>query len=194
MKTVGPDYIEKAFEYAHETDPDAELYYNDYKLYMPAKRQAAIELVKRLQAKGLRVDAIGEQVHWGLKYPSIADAETTINELAAVTGKMMITEMDIDVLPEPDPTQPVVPMCRSTTRAARNSIPIPRASPTRCRKSLADRYAELFQLFHKHRDVIKRVTLLGHRRRHLLAQHLAGEQPHLLSAAIRPRLEAEAGV
>ena len=48
MKTVGPDYIEKAFEYAHETDPDAELYYNDYKLYVPAKRKAAIALVKRL--------------------------------------------------------------------------------------------------------------------------------------------------
>ena len=49
------------------------------------------------------MDAIGEQVHWDLKYPSLADAETTINELAAVTGKMMVTEMDIDVLPAPDP-------------------------------------------------------------------------------------------
>jgi endo-1,4-beta-xylanase len=160
MKTVGPDYIEKAFEYAHETDPDAELYYNDYKLYLPAKRKMAIAVVKRLQAKGLRVDAIGEQVHWGLKYPSIADAETTINELAAVTGKMMITEMDIDVLPEPDPSNRAADVSLHYT-GSKELDPYSKGLTDAVQKSLADRYAELFQLFHKHRDVIKRVTFWG---------------------------------
>jgi endo-1,4-beta-xylanase len=161
MKTVGPDYIEKAFEYAHETDPDAELYYNDYKLYVPAKRKAAIALVKRLKAKGLRVDAIGEQVHWDLKYPSLADAETTINELAAVTGKMMVTEMDIDVLPPPDPELSGNFEIGRTYESRKEYDPYAKGLTEEVQKKLADRYAELFRLFQKHRDVIKRVTLWG---------------------------------
>ncbi|HEY4233628.1 MAG TPA: endo-1,4-beta-xylanase [Lacipirellulaceae bacterium] len=161
MKTVGADYIEKAFEYAHETDPDAELYYNDFKLYVPAKRKAAIALVKRLKAKGLRVDAIGEQVHWDLKYPSIADAETTINELAADTGKMMITEMDIDVLPAPNSELAGNAEISRTYESRKEYDPYSKGLTAEVQQKLADRYAELFQLFLKHRDVIKRVTLWG---------------------------------
>ena len=70
LEAIGEDYIAKAFEYAHEADPDAELYYNDYNLWKPAKRDAAIRLVAGLKAKGLRVDGIGEQGHWGLDRPA----------------------------------------------------------------------------------------------------------------------------
>ena len=161
LKTVGPDYIEKAFEYAHETDPDAELYYNDFKLYIPAKRRAAIELVKGLQAKGLRVDAIGEQVHWDLKHPTLAQAEETINDLAAVTGKMMVTEMDIDVLPAPDPELAGNADVSRTYESRKEYDPYAKGLTPEVQQKLADRYAELFALFRKHRDVIKRVTLWG---------------------------------
>lgn len=161
FKAIGPDYIEKAFEYAHETDPDAELYYNDFKLYMPAKRKGAIKLVEDLRAKGLRVDAIGEQVHWGLKYPSLAEADATINDLAAVTGKVMITEMDIDVLPEPDPSLRGSAEVSLTAEARKDLDPYSKGLTEAVQKKLADRYAELFQLFHKHRDVISRVTFWG---------------------------------
>ena len=63
LKIAGDTYIEKAFEYAHKADPDAELYYNDYNLVKPEKRQGAVKLIKRLQEKGLRVDAVGIQAH-----------------------------------------------------------------------------------------------------------------------------------
>jgi endo-1,4-beta-xylanase len=160
-KTVGPDYIEKAFEYAHEVDPDAELYYNDFKLYLPAKRKAAIELVKNLQSKGLRVDAIGEQVHWDLKHPTLEQAEEMINQLAAVTGKLMITEMDIDVLPAPDPELAGNAEITRSYESRKEYDPYAKGITPEVQKSLADRYAELFALFHKHRDVITRVTLWG---------------------------------
>jgi endo-1,4-beta-xylanase len=161
LKTVGPDYLEKAYEYAHETDPDAELYYNDYKLYMPAKRKGAIKLVEDLRAKGLRVDAIGEQGHWGLKYPSLAEVEATINDLAAVTGRMMITEMDVDVLPGPDAELEGNADVSRTYESRKEYDPYTKGLTPEIQQKLADRYAELFRLFLKHRDVITRVTLWG---------------------------------
>ena len=66
---IGDDYIAKAFEFAHEADPDAELYYNDYNLEKPAKRAGVIKLVQDLQARKLRIDAIGNQAHRRLTPP-----------------------------------------------------------------------------------------------------------------------------
>ena len=71
LEAIGEDYIAKAFEFAHAADPDAELYYNDYNLWKPAKRDAAVRLVQGLKAKGLRVDGIGEQGHWGIDEPPL---------------------------------------------------------------------------------------------------------------------------
>src|SRR6188508_1462583 len=67
---IGDDYVAKAFEFAHEADGDAELYYNDYNLEKPAKRAGVIRLVKELRARGLRVDGIGNQAHWRLETPA----------------------------------------------------------------------------------------------------------------------------
>ena len=67
---IGDDYVAKAFEFAHEADPDAELYYNDFNLEKPAKRAGVIKLVQDLQARKLRIDGIGNQAHWRLDTPS----------------------------------------------------------------------------------------------------------------------------
>ena len=61
LEIIGEDFIAKAFEYAHEADPNAELYYNDFTLDKPAKRDACIRLVKDLQSKGIRIDGVGLQ-------------------------------------------------------------------------------------------------------------------------------------
>ena len=60
---IGDDYIEKAFQFAHEADPAAELYYNDYNLEVAAKRNGAAELVKKLKAAGVTITAVGSQAH-----------------------------------------------------------------------------------------------------------------------------------
>ena len=78
------DYIAKAFEYAHEADPDAELYYNDYSLSMDrAKCDGAVAIVRHLQSKGLRIDGVGMQLHGALTYPEVDDLEYAITTLAA---------------------------------------------------------------------------------------------------------------
>src|SRR5262245_33307003 len=56
MEAIGEDYLAKAFEFARDADPSAELYYNDYNLWKPAKRAGAIRIVKQLRERGLRVD------------------------------------------------------------------------------------------------------------------------------------------
>ena len=98
-EAIGDDYIAKAFEYAHQADPQAELYYNDYNLTVAPKRAAALRIVKALKQWGLRVDGVGEQGHWLLGGPSLADIEATIT-IAAAGFKALITELDVDVLQE----------------------------------------------------------------------------------------------
>ena len=72
---IGDDYIARAFEFAREADPDAELYYNDYNLATrPAKRAGAIRIIKDLQQRGIRIDAVGEQGHWRLESPTAAES------------------------------------------------------------------------------------------------------------------------
>ncbi len=99
MQIIGEDYIAKAFQFAHEADPAAELYYNDFDLEIPAKRQGAIALIKKLQAQGIPVKAVGMQDHVRLEWPSISDEAATIEAFAKLGVKVNITELDVDVLP-----------------------------------------------------------------------------------------------
>jgi len=100
MKIIGEDYIQKAFEYAHEADPKAQLYYNDYSLENDAKRKGALDLVKKLKAKGVPITGVGIQDHVNMEWPSIDQVDATISELGKLGMKVMITELDVDVLPE----------------------------------------------------------------------------------------------
>ena len=54
LAIIGDDYLVKAFEFAHEADPDAELYYNDYSVENAPKRNGVIALIRKLQAAGVR--------------------------------------------------------------------------------------------------------------------------------------------
>ena len=75
---LGEEFIPLAFQYAHEADPDAELYINDYGMNNPAKRDAYVKIVNDMKAKGLRVDAIGMQGHMGMDYPSVSPISTSL--------------------------------------------------------------------------------------------------------------------
>ena len=152
---IGDDYIAKAFEFAREADPGAELYYNEFNLATrPAKRAGAIRIVKELQQRGLRIDAVGEQGHWRLNTPTVAEIDQTITELRATGVKVMITELDVNLLPPAPPGprgQPMPP----------ESNPYVNGLPDDVQQALARYYADAFRVFLKHRDDITRVTFWG---------------------------------
>jgi endo-1,4-beta-xylanase len=147
---IGDDYVAKAFEFAHEADPDAELYYNEFNLEKPAKRAGVIKLVRDLQARKLRIDGIGNQAHWRLDTPSIDEIDTALNELHATGLKIMYSELDINLLP-------------NTPRGADPNVANPYADglPDAVQQQLARRYADVFGVFLKHRDAVTRVTFWG---------------------------------
>jgi endo-1,4-beta-xylanase len=159
LQTVGSDFIEKAFEYAHEADPDAELYYNDYSLDIPAKRDGACRIVRSLQSKGLRIDGVGIQGHWGMLYPTKEDLNAFIDSLGALGVKVMVTELDIDVLPKLFDNMGADISMKAELQKETN--PYVNGLPDSVQQKLADRYAELFSLLLAHRDKISRVTLWG---------------------------------
>jgi endo-1,4-beta-xylanase len=158
MKIIGEDYIVKAFQFAHEADPNAQLNYNDYNLETPAKRKGAIALVKRLQAAGVPIAVVGDQAHLHLDGASAADEEATITDLAATGVKVAITELDIDVLPSAwGHTADVSLKVEDTAKLN----PYPNGLPDNVQQALTKRYADLFAIYWKHRDVVSRVTLWG---------------------------------
>jgi endo-1,4-beta-xylanase len=159
LRIIGDDFIAKAFEYAHQADPNAELYYNDFTLDEPAKRQACVKLVKDLKAKGLRIDGVGLQGHWALDYPVLADVEAFFDAMKALGVKVMITEMDVDVLPKAVWHRGADLGLSAEKR--KELDPYTAGLPGAMQKKLADRYAEFFACFVKHADVIERVTLWG---------------------------------
>ncbi len=158
MKIIGEDYIVKAFQYAHEADPKVQLNYNDYNLETPAKRKGAIALVKRLQAAGVPIAVVGNQAHLHLDGASAADEEATITDLAATGVKVAITELDIDVLPSAwGHTADVSLKVEDNSKLN----PYPNGLPDNVQQALSKRYADLFAVYWKHRDVVNRVTLWG---------------------------------
>src|SRR5205085_8838735 len=96
QQIIGPDFIAKAFEYAHEADPDAILRYNDYSLENPAKRQKLITLIKSLQAQGVPVMAIGSQTHVSVSSPSFEEEDKVLTELETLGLPIHITELDVN--------------------------------------------------------------------------------------------------
>ena len=159
LEIIGEDYIEKAFEFAHDADPDAELYYNDYNNEERAKRMGVIALVKKLQDKGIRIDGIGIQGHWHLDSPDFKVVDESISEYAKLGVKVMVTEMEINVLPTPVWLYGAE---ISKTAEYRDSLnPYVAGLPDSVQNMLTDRYAELFRLLLKHKKTISRVTFWG---------------------------------
>ena len=147
---IGDDYVAKAFEFAREADPNAELYYNDYNLEKAEKRAGVIGLVKDLKARGLRIDGIGNQAHWRLETPTVDAIEQALLDLHSTGLKVMYTELDINLLPSAG---------RGADPAAAN--PYANGLPDEQQRQLATRYADIFGLIVKHRNRVSRVTFWG---------------------------------
>lgn len=158
-KIIGPDYIAKAFEYAHEADPQAQLTYNDYNLAEPAKLAGVIRLVKELKAQGVPIDCVGIQDHDHLDSPTPEQEDTAIREIAATGVKVAISELDINVLPWPGTGNTAEVTMHMAANPKWN--PWPNGLPQDEQQKLTARYAELFQVFFKDRADISRVTFWG---------------------------------
>ncbi len=158
-KISGDEFIEKAFEYAHMADPDAELYYNDYNLVIPEKRAGAVRIIKKLKEKGLRIDAVGIQGHWDLKFPELIEIENTIRQFSELGVKVMFTELDVSVLPSPGNSPSADIGIRHDKNEAMN--PYKDGLPESVADELARRYRDIFIIFNRHKDRISRVTFWG---------------------------------
>lgn len=146
MTIIGEDYVAKAFQYAHEADPQAQLIYNEYSLGNEAKRKGAVDLIRKLKDQGISVAAVGLQDHDSLQSPKIENEDAAIAAFEALGVKVCISELDVDVLPPASAADP---------------NPYTAGLPDSVQQELARRYAALFGVYLKHRDAITRVTFWG---------------------------------
>jgi endo-1,4-beta-xylanase len=159
LKIIGEDYLVKAYQFAHEADPDAQLYYNEYSMENTPKGPGVIALIKKLQAARVPIAAVGMQGHYKMNWPSRQDVGGTIDQFSQLGVKVMITELDVDVLPPP--SRSVSANVSETFESRQELNPYTKGLPDSVQQALARRYADLFAEFVKHRNQITRVTFWG---------------------------------
>ncbi len=150
---IGPDFIAKAFEYAHEADPQAILRYNDYGLENPAKRRKLITLIKSLQEQHVPVMAIGSQTHVSVSSPSFEQEDQALTELETLGLPIHITEFNVNSAQGGQ---------RSTgADIANNAATTQGGLVDAANQRLADAYAGLFRAFIKHDKSVRVITFWG---------------------------------
>jgi endo-1,4-beta-xylanase len=158
IEIIGPEFMEYAFRFAHEVDPNAHLLYNDYNMDDAKRRQYVVEVLKDYKKRGVPIHGIGMQGHYHLETPPIEEIEKSIKAYIAEGVKVHFTEVDIDVLPSN--TAPTAEI--SATAAYQESLnPYKEGLPKEIEDKLAKRYEQLFKLFLKYKDDIERITFWG---------------------------------
>lgn len=175
-QSIGPEYLTLAFKFAHEADPDAVLYYNDYNIESGPKHASSMVLLKRLLSEDTPIHAVGIQGHWRSGSVPFDDIDKAISDYASLGLKVSITELDVTI--------------RGAAggqfgggfgqRRPRTST-LPSAEDL---KQQANDYAKLFAIFQKHQDVIERVTFWGLHDRRTWRQ---GQHPLILDANGQPK-------
>lgn len=158
-RIIGDDFIDHAFRCAKEADPKTELYYNDYGLVNRRKRAHAITMLKGLIERGVPIDGVGMQGHYSLHQPEAREVDRAIKEFAALGLKVMITELDVDVLPSRG--RPGVADIGRREQTDPKLDPYVDGLPREVQEKLAQRYEELFKVFLQNRDHVTRVTFWG---------------------------------
>ena len=145
FQIAGEEFIYKAFEYAHEADPNALLFYNDYNDSEPGKAQRIFELLQRMKAAGVPVDGLGMQGHYNIYSPTEAEVDAAISMYKTVVKHIHITELDVRVNTDQGGQL-------RFNRGAEVNVPSYKQA------IFADQYNRLFKVFRKHADVIDCVT------------------------------------
>jgi GH35 family endo-1,4-beta-xylanase len=152
LQALGPDYLTLAFQFAHEADPGAHLYYNDYNIEAGAKHGSSMVLLKRLIKEGAPIYGVGIQGHWSTKTVPFAAIDQAISDYASLGLKVSISELDVTI--------------RGASGGQLGGGGFGRrgggtpVSPADL-QAQAEAYAKLFSIFNKHKDVMERVTFWG---------------------------------
>lgn len=149
---IGPDFIEKAFQFAHEADPDAILRYNDYGLEDPRKRRKLITLIKGLQEKKVPVHAIGTQAHVNVG-TTFEVMDQSLAEMKALGLPIHVTELDVNGA--------MGGQQGTGADIGGNSSATDGGLVAEAEKKLTTAYDGIFKAFLKHKDAVKLVTFWG---------------------------------
>lgn len=154
LEIIGPEYIELAFRWAHEADPDALLFYNDYRETDRVKRGKILRLVNDLKSKGVPIHGIGLQCHWSIYGPGEKELEAALRDYSSLGLPIHITELDVSIWPG-----------EAERRAKRPSDADDRLTPEKARAQ-EEQYAMAFRLFRKYAAHIDAVTFWNITDRH----------------------------
>lgn len=154
---IGDDYIAEAFRAAHAADPDAILIYNDYNNDRNYKRPKTVAFLKSLLDQGVPINAVGMQCHWQLDKPALDETEEAIKQYAALGLKVMVTEFDISVLKSRNQGADIT----ARENGGNDSNPYVNGLPPEVAAQQADLYKQAFEMFLRHKDVVRRVTIWG---------------------------------
>ncbi|RAI98249.1 endo-1,4-beta-xylanase [Paenibacillus pabuli] len=143
LDIAGEDFIAKAFEFAHEADPQALLFYNDYNESDPHKRERIYRLVRSLLDQGVPIHGVGLQAHWNLYDPSLDDMRAAIERYAQLGLQLQLTELDVSVFRSEDRRTDLVQPSQEMLELQ------------------AERYESIFRLLHEYKEHISAVTFWG---------------------------------
>ena len=173
-RIIGEDYVTLAYEFAHQADPNAELYYNDYNTEDPVKRDRIIRLIKGLMERGIPIHAVGMQAHWNIQSPSLEEIERSITMFAALGVKVNITELDMSLF-----------IKEQKDNRYKDFV------PSEVLAKQAARYAAVFEIFRRNRGKIERVTFWGASDRYTWLNYLPekrrADYPLLFDRLWRPK-------
>ena len=144
-KICGDEYIKKAFEYAHEADPNALLFYNDYNTESPGKRDRIYKMLKQLLDQKVPIHGVGLQGHWSIFGPTEQELRQSIEKFSSLGLQIQITELDISVYKS------------ENTRRDRGQIEPDIFTPEMEAKQL-EQYKMVFKVFREYKEKITGVT------------------------------------
>lgn len=140
---IGDDYIERAFWFAHDANPKAKLFYNEYNCEITGKRESVVEFYNKAKKQNIPLDGIGLQGHFGIYYPTADMFRDVFKTYAKTDMRLEITEMDMSMFRyedhRTDLKQPTKEMIETQAKS----------------------YGEFFALFREYKDLIDGVTFWG---------------------------------
>ena len=154
MDLLGEDFIVKAFQFAHEADPDALLIYNDYRCDQPGKLKKLVRLLESVKSKGAPIDVVGLQAHYEYGMIPYEGIERALNEMRRLGVQVVFSELDMDVV-----TRIKWYIDGGKHRETMKDFdPYAVSIPDEVLQGQADQYARLFEIIERNADVVRRVT------------------------------------